>query len=639
MKSKILCVLFGIIIASWLAVVGNDGDVYAVPDQTCVSNGYFGNWQGGSINNAIEAIYGICDFCSTHNTPSSGALYVGVWPNGSYSNPYTDGIELKVLTSNETVYLWSQMLNCYSSAIVGVDPTFDDLKFITTGFDGAFPFIRQTNYIRNWANLSGLTYGYSPNQWYRYGSASSATFDSYSFSKSGNVQKACSTVSGEDYDLCTFSFTTRGKSQDMYAHTILVWHGYKGVAPYNIKVQVKQVHLWGIAVDLDGNFIDIGIIQKAEAVVEYDALEGGKYAEITRTSPPDKYTFRGWRKEPTSSIFSEDIKYSDTISKNTTVYAVYEKEQAIQNYTLTGESINTSGGTLNSVPGLERRTDSVKQGETARVSHGTNSEYTFICWKADRDPNSSCIGDGSEYVKKNMQSNVTVYAVFKKRVYYTLTAKSVTESGVSLSSVSGLGDRSDGPVEDGQTARVTHGTNGNYTFVCWKETNNSGAACVSPVKDEYSRVMHSDFTVYAVYQKDVMSARIDTYLRGVLNRIEYTSEGKTARYELKDCSPIEGCDASFKHYLKGSGVSGSINYKVARRSNYTAGGIDTRQLKSASFNRLDTAGREVYADNSLKLYPGQVVCETLEFNPYNDGNKVTLESCVSATGYAQPLKK
>ena len=46
----------------------------------------------------------------------------------------------------------------------------------------------------------------------------------------------------------------------------------------------------------------------------------------------------------------------------------------------------------------------------------------------------------------------------------------------------------------------------------------------------------------------------------------------------------------------------------------------------------------VYTDSNLTLYPGQVVCETLTFNPKAKApdTKVSLKTCALATGNAQP---
>ena len=82
----------------------------------------------------------------------------------------------------------------------------------------------------------------------------------------------------------------------------------------------------------------------------------------------------------------------------------------------------------------------------------------------------------------------------------SLTAKSISVSGVSLSNISGLGDKKSS-AEYGGSASVRHGDNSGYTFKGWtKNSNGSGYANAGNV--QYSEVLYgSDVTVYAVYEK------------------------------------------------------------------------------------------------------------------------------------------
>ncbi|MBQ3453076.1 hypothetical protein IJG28_02705 [Candidatus Saccharibacteria bacterium] len=257
----------------------------------------------------------------------------------------------------------------------------------------------------------------------------------------------------------------------------------------------------------------------------------------------------------------------------------------------------------------------------------------------------------------------------------TLTGKAVNTSGSSLSSV--MSDVST-TVDADSPAAVTRRTATGYTYYGWASTleraktgqystrtdtsNDTYVSGSSSPKETYNvKSLSEDKTVYAVYEKNTYqgmsrvagatgswtdiadSLKAQTGWKG-----SGTSEN-TVTYAIKNCDPVNGCSASIRHLLKQRYGRGSTEYKITRTSNYStvASGTVVAQTTedwSADNVYTDSNGRKyrtVKIDNFVdKMYPGMVVCETLEFKPDNlSGTNVgdaSTTACVIAEGNAQP---
>ena len=161
-----------------------------------------------------------------------------------------------------------------------------------------------------------------------------------------------------------------------------------------------------------------------------------------------------------------------------------------------------------------------------------------------------------------------------------------------------------------------------------------------------SHTMDRDKKTYAVYNKNIVKG-LSKIVVGDDDKANtgWQSSGNTTAdtYFINDCSPTSGCSATFRHYLKRTSGTGSSDYSIKRTSNYW---VSSRTLGIEPKDPL-ASGTETFPDGNnnnrrehnqtLTLYPGQVVCEKLTFNnnPGTDSTAST-KACASALGKAQP---
>ena len=107
---------------------------------------------------------------------------------------------------------------------------------------------------------------------------------------------------------------------------------------------------------------------------------------------------------------------------------------------------------------------------------------------------------------------------------------------------------------------------------------------------------------------------------------------------IEGCSAADGCTAEFMHSLKRTAGYGSADYEVSRSSNYwRAGvgvGVEPKVLKSAVESFGSDNSVRVYKE-TVKLVPGQVVCESMYFRTNSSNNHETTSVCVVALGTAE----
>ena len=136
-----------------------------------------------------------------------------------------------------------------------------------------------------------------------------------------------------------------------------------------------------------------------------------------------------------------------------------------------------------------------------------------------------------------------------------------------------------------------------------------------------------------------------------------TNTSSPKRVDISNCSPTSGCSVTFKHEMKRTNSIGSTVYSIARTSNLTSTS-STRKIDEGtvkSLTRLTPTSNDTAVkirENTVTLYPGMVVCETVTFRPNNEvertssGRGVTysefknanqsVKICASALGDAQP---
>ena len=115
------------------------------------------------------------------------------------------------------------------------------------------------------------------------------------------------------------------------------------------------------------------------------------------------------------------------------------------------------------------------------------------------------------------------------------------------------------------------------------------------------------------------------------------SNTNAPNYYLNNCSPTTGCKVTFSHSLRRDMGDKASAYTITRTSNYpynstTKKGVNGGTLANSSLNGTGTVRSE-----TLTLYPGMVVCESMSFTTsVNNGQRATTTVCASALGNAQP---
>lgn len=293
--------------------------------------------------------------------------------------------------------------------------------------------------------------------------------------------------------------------------------------------------------------------------------------------------------------------------------------------TLTGKAVDTDGNFVNVI---EDVSDTVPVGSTATITRRENSDYSFLGWKVGRY-SESYLGYNPTY-SRTINEDTIVYAVYTPR--YRITAISVDANGNELSTIPGLETKYSPFVNKGEYASVTRGSASGYSFNGWKSSANANTYIST--QGTYGNNLNSNLTIYAEYEKNDGGGKIDTYLPG-FNSTGYLNRNETVTYEKNDCSATAGCEIRFKHFLKRDSGAGAINFTVVRVTKNGDKSSSATTLKSSTFNGAKGIESNVLND-SVKLYPGQSVCETLTFDSFSDNNQsVAITSCVLVVGNAQ----
>ena len=338
------------------------------------------------------------------------------------------------------------------------------------------------------------------------------------------------------------------------------------------------------------------------------------------------YTLKGY----TTSTSSTSYKTNPCSSSTTTYYAIYE-EKELANYTLSAYAVDENGNSNPPGDGDRMDYDTVTEGSSATVTRSPYTGWTFVCWK--KNISKSCASSTTNYTVSSLNSNTTIYAVYKKNIVnYTLTAYAVDESGGS-NTPAGDSAIASKTVAENYSATVSKVDYDNWAFVCWK-TSKTGS-CVSDNTSYKVSSMTSNATVYAVYREaPKFYGKSDVTMSGTSSTTGWSDTSYGARAS-NTCSPTEGCKISFKHHLKKTG-NGSTTYRISRTSNYIEKITNSENVKTGTFSGTDET---VYTSDTFTIYPGMIVCEIVWF--YSGGGTGTNQDtyvrvCASALGDAQP---
>ncbi len=327
-----------------------------------------------------------------------------------------------------------------------------------------------------------------------------------------------------------------------------------------------------------------------------------------------------------------------TISNHVVGANVSVTSSASQNkYKITAKAVDVTTKTL--ISGISDTTSSeVTHGQSATVTKPTATGYKFLGWSTspNADKNALTNASSNTYTINSMTGNATVYAYYVKEWKLTISAGTGTTITVNrVSSTYGGGGTGNlannatlyqGDVI-GATITLQAGYSwGSHSFV-GKDVNNTTDTTIA-------HTVGANVTVTASANENTFQGKSDVGPETT----GWKNANTTVNYEIPCDDPVAGCKVTFTHRLKRVN-SGSVTYTVTRESNYDKKGVDTRTLKNNVTENF-TNGNTVVAhpDNNLTLYPGQVVCETLTFNPKAKApdTKVSLKACALATGNAQP---
>ncbi len=114
----------------------------------------------------------------------------------------------------------------------------------------------------------------------------------------------------------------------------------------------------------------------------------------------------------------------------------------------------------------------------------------------------------------------------------------------------------------------------------------------------------------------------------------WTSEDSSKKGVIRNCSPVNGCEVEFKHALRRTAGYGSADYVIMRESNYSELNVTTRALK-AGLESFSSGNEAQEYSETVKLMPGQIVCESMNFRINSNDEHRKTKVCIYATGDAQ----
>ncbi len=222
---------------------------------------------------------------------------------------------------------------------------------------------------------------------------------------------SCTVEDDTGIELVQFPTWTRNNDQDD-----LIWHDAKksgNTYYYDVKVSEHKnekglyiTHLY--AWDLCGNVTSEGItIEIDNYTLNYNANGGSNppvsqtgcgYITLSSTTPArNGYTFIHWNTKSDGTGISYAPGATLSLSKNTTLYAVWK----MNTYTLT---YNANGGS--NKPANQTGNGKITLSGTTPTRPG----YTFKCWNTKSNGTGTSYAPGSTY---NLTGNVTLYAMWQ----------------------------------------------------------------------------------------------------------------------------------------------------------------------------------------------------------------------------------
>ncbi len=211
------------------------------------------------------------------------------------------------------------------------------------------------------------------------------------------------------------------------------------------------------------------------------AQSGNTSYTVSSTKPTRSgYTFLGWSTSSSATSASYTPGSTISISKNTTLYAVWSKNT----YTL---SYNANGGS--GAPSSQSGNTSY----TISNTKPTRSGYTFLGWSTSSSATSATYAPGTSI---KISKNTTLYAVWSKNTYT-----------LSYDANGGNGAPSAQSGNTSYTISNTKPTRSGYTFLGWSTSSSATSASYIPGS---TISISKNTTLYAVWSKTNINTNTPT---------------------------------------------------------------------------------------------------------------------------------
>ena len=374
-------------------------------------------------------------------------------------------------------------------------------------------------------------------------------------------------------------------------------------AVYSIKDVV--LNAYAIEVNSSGGYLaDLNNGNTFDSMkVNYNADASVKSSKFK----PSGYTFRGWRDNKSSGALQNQEEYKVTsMTSNKDVFAGYERN-AFEGRARVFAGDSTSGNTYKSVGYIGKSGSELL--EIPCDNNGCNVTFDFA-------------------LKTRVGAGETSYSIQRK-----INSDNYTDVS-STAPVSPFAPSASGGIitingSESITVKLAPGNTYCYrlSFKPYGTSNDS----------EYANL---DVCVNAKATKFYGVTSVKKSGGGILSTTNWQNVTKSNRLQLSGCSPVDGCEIKFEHKLKSDpNHGGSTGYTVKRASNAVSNSLGDRKIASGDMKNDTFSGSEttVFESDTLKVYPGMLICETLSFRQSNAATTtIFTRVCVSVVGDAQP---
>lgn len=296
------------------------------------------------------------------------------------------------------------------------------------------------------------------------------------FTREGYVFKGWGAYSASFYASYNDGETTKDIKEDKTLYA--VWAPEKFTITYNANFVA------------DGATEAETVTQKVDATTDLDSYGYFTLQTNTFTRGGD-YVFMGWGTYESSTYVSYKDGADASISKDTTLYAIWKTKSE-----LTKITFNANDGT--SSP--ETKIQYVDAGSyvTLQANTFTREGYSFVGWAKSADAETKEYADSYSYFQTS--SDVTLYAVWKDELHYVITFDANGGEGTMAKQ---LVDKNSATV----TLNANAFTKSGYVFYGWYTSSYNFSSSITHVDGEEITVSY-DKKLYAVWLSSSSAVKI-----------------------------------------------------------------------------------------------------------------------------------